>query len=92
MGCMLLAQSAGDVGDYKTAARLYNNILLTSPYDEGVAAKLLEIYTKQRQWKKREECFKSFTSRLKADLGVAPSEDVLLAYEMKKERNRHKIS
>lgn len=84
MGCMFLAEDAESKGDYKTAVKLYDNILAISPYEESAAAKLLELYTKQRRWKKREECFKTFAARLKEDLGVAPGEEVLLAYEMKK--------
>ena len=84
MGCMFLAEDAQAQGDYKTAVKLYDNILAISPYEESAAAKLLELYTRQRRWKKREECFQSFSSRLKEDLGISPGEEVLLAYEMKK--------
>ncbi len=81
MGCMLLAEDAQEKGDYKTAVKLYDNILAVSPYEESAVAKLLELYTKQRRWKKREECYKNFTARLKEDLGVAPGEEVMLAYK-----------
>ena len=84
MGCMLLAEDAERNGDYDTAVKLYDNILAISPYEESAAAKLLELYTRQRLWKKREECFRSFAARLEEDLGIAPGEEVLLAYEMKK--------
>lgn len=84
MGCMLLAEEAERKGDYETAVKLYDNILAVSPYEESAAARLLELYTRQRQWKKREECFRSFAARLEEDLGIAPGREVLLAYEMKR--------
>ncbi|MBQ7676709.1 MAG: hypothetical protein IJT32_00600 [Lachnospiraceae bacterium] len=84
MGCMFLAEDAELRRDYETAVKLYDNILAVSPYEESAAAKLLELYTRQRRWEKREECFKSFAARMEEDLGIAPGEEVLLAYEMSK--------
>ena len=83
MGCMLLAEEHERRGDYETAVRLYDNILAVSPYEESAAAKLLELYTRQRRWQRKEECYRAFSERLREDLGITPGEEVLLAYEMK---------
>ncbi len=82
-GCGLLAEDAVREGDYEMAVTLYDNVLSVFPYEEGAVARLLELYAKQRRWGKREECYKAFAARLEEDLGVTPSEEVLVAYRRK---------
>lgn len=81
LGCELLAGHLMEQGKNREAIKLYQNIGRLDPYDEDTMAKILTIYGQEREWESMKRCYEAFEKRLREELGVAPGEAVVRAYE-----------
>lgn len=68
------ATACYDARDEKGAAEALSALLVFEPYDESSVLELMEIYSQQGAPSKAAELYGAYRDRLRADLGIEPSE------------------